>query len=461
MTIIAFTLLTVCIVIYLLYIYKKFNKSFPFLIIFLVYVFWGMYSIIYIDNGTYISEQKINSYFTGASIKLILILLPLLITTPIFFKRLYKRETKKENKESNEEKLNFINYKTIKYIQIFSIAVLLYLYINLIISGIPLFDGKKITNFNFYEKYSKLPLASKIQSFFLMFNLVLNGIILSDSKFNKRNKIIAIVIYILSIGFRVLCNEKFYPFFVYTVYFFIPTIMKYFSKERDIKEERKFLLKIGSIAVTTFFIFVGIVMIKYNIRRTTNPWDRFRNRAFSLQAHLFWGYDNYLERNDKTGINFENIKNEIVGGIGKTSKFDKNIGVTKIMYLVSPKGLVDGYMKNMTRFYSGYWTVCIGCYGYFGTSLYSVFVGLLIAFYSVKFAKAIESKNFIKIFITSSTYYVIFQYFNEANYSYLFSIRMLIFTLILVNEDFFEKKFNQIAGYIKKIIEEKNKAKVN
>ena len=208
----AFIILTVCIMGYLLLIYKKANKILAFFIIFLVYIFWGMYSIIYIDNGTYISEEEVYSYFTGASIRLILILIPLLITAPMFFYKMYNRES---TKEYSEKKLSFINKRTIKYIQIFSIVILIYLYINIIISGIPLFDGKKITHFNFYEKYSKLPLASKVQSFFLMFNLVVNGIILADEKYQKKNKIIAVLVYVLSIGFRILCAEKFYPFFVY------------------------------------------------------------------------------------------------------------------------------------------------------------------------------------------------------------------------------------------------------
>ncbi len=454
----AFIILTVCIMGYLLLIYKKANKILPFFIIFLVYIFWGMYSIIYIDNGTYISEEEVYSYFTGASIRLILILIPLLITAPMFFYKMYNRES---TKEYSEKKLSFINKRTIKYIQIFSIVILIYLYINIIISGIPLFDGKKITHFNFYEKYSKLPLASKVQSFFLMFNLVVNGIILADEKYQKKNKIIAVLVYVLSIGFRILCDEKFYPFFVYTIYFFIPMLMKYIYKKREEKEEVKFLIKIGTIALCTLVSFVGIVMIKYNIKRTINPWDRFTNRAFSLQAHLFWGYDNYLILNDKGNFDFDNVKKEITGGLQKTSKFNKEIGVTKIMYIVSPSKIVNRYIKNMTRFYSGYWTVCIGCYGYLGTALYSILIGFLIALYSVKFAKAIESKNYIWIFLTSSTYYVIFQYFNEADYSYLFSIRMLIFTLILMNDDFFERKAAKMIEIIKKKVDEKNKSEVN
>ena len=45
-------ILVIVSIIYIKLLYNKFGNSIPFLILFLIYAFWAIFSIVYIDNGT-------------------------------------------------------------------------------------------------------------------------------------------------------------------------------------------------------------------------------------------------------------------------------------------------------------------------------------------------------------------------------------------------------------------------
>ena len=61
-------------IIYIYWIWNKCSLAFPFTIIFLIEIAWGILSIIWIDSGIYITEQLRDSYTTGAAIRYILLL---------------------------------------------------------------------------------------------------------------------------------------------------------------------------------------------------------------------------------------------------------------------------------------------------------------------------------------------------------------------------------------------------
>lgn len=445
-------ILVIVSIIYIKLLYNKFGNSIPFLILFLIYAFWAIFSIVYIDNGTYISEQNTKSYFTGSAFRLIVIIAPFLICAPVFFCKFSQKYEKnlKENEVKSNEKLYTI-------LQIIGSILLVYLYINIFISGIPLFN-KGVTNFNFYKVYSKMPLASTLQSTFLQYFILINGIILCDKKSSKKSKICSIVFYICCLLYRILFGEKFYPFLIYTLWFFMPILTQYFSKQRN---EGFINKKIIFICIGFLMTLLVVVYIKYAVEsskkpNSNSPLEHLIERTFSLQSHMFWGYDRYLTENNMKGINWENIGNELLAGIKNTSKFDSNIGLTKIMYIISPQNIVDRYINNMTRFYGGYWTLAIGMFGYILSPLYSIFVAFIFAYYASKFSIALKEKSFFLLFLTSSCYYIVFTYFNEANFSYLFSKRMVLYTIIiLLYPQIYDKYQKYSKIFIKKLKERK------
>ena len=192
-------------------------------------------------------------------------------------------------------------------------------------------------------------------------------------------------------------------------------------------------------------------MFKYSKNnKKDSPVDQFISRVFSLQSHMFWGYDKYVRTNE-LGFDFNVLCNELYAGFKGVDKFDPQYGLTKIMYSISPKKIVTRFVNNKTRFYGGYWTMSIGYLGYFLTAMYSILIAWLIAFYASKLALAIQKKDYCLLFLTVNCYYIFFTYFNEANYSYLFSTRMIFFTgliifypTIIYNKDNFKELYMKL-----------------
>lgn len=420
------TLIVVAIIllIYAKYIYNNHGTSIPFLILFFFYAIWSLISIIFIDFGTFIVEQDRTSYFTGASIRFILIMLPLFAFTPKLISNRLEKNSKSKLNESLFKNTNLIK----KIVYILSYVILIYLYINLYISGIPLLESK-ISNFNFYTTYSKLPFVNIIQSTFSIYFLVFHGLMISDKKSKKKTKILSFCYYLLMIIYRILFGEKFYPFLVYSVFFFLPFLMNVFKNR---KNKGFFSFKQIFICVTIVCILLGCVLIKYsNNNSKKSPMEQLTSRALSLQAHMFWGYDKYVTENELT-LNLKVLCNELYAGFKSIDKFDPQYGLTKIMYIISPSKIVNRYINKNIRFYGGYWTMSIGYLGYFFTAVYTVLIAWLIAYYASKLALAIEKKDYCLLFLTTNCFYILFTYFNEANFSFLFSTRMLLFTLLII-----------------------------
>lgn len=421
-------IVAILLVLYGKYIYNNYGNSIPFILIFFIYAAWALVSIIYIDGGTYIIEQDRTSTFTGSSLRFLIVMLP-------FFYFLPKVVSQSLQKKMKPVKNSFGRSLELKKCLTFiAYGVLIYLYLNLFISGIPMFN-KQITNFNFYITYSKLPFASTIQAATINFFLLFFGVIFASNEPLKEKKK-SFLYYLLLVIYRILFGEKFYPFLLYSFLFFLPTLMNFFKKA---KNKGFFTKKTIIIAVSSFLILLGASLLKYTIDdnpKYKSPVDHLFSRIFSLQSHMFYGYDKYLmEHNLGWAPNFEELQKELVAGLKKTDKFDKNIGLTKIMVIISPKEIVDRYLNDKTRFYGGYWTLSIGCLGYVLTAFYSILVAAIIAYFSKVLAFAIKKKDYILLFLSTNCYYIFFTYFNEANYSFIFSYRMFLFTFLIIFYD--------------------------
>ena len=418
------------IMLYCIFLLKMHSKSIPFLILFLVYMFWDFVSIVYIDNGAYISEQNSYSYFTGASFRFVMIMLPFVLGAPILFSLFTKScSLMKSRMILFEIKENIMS----KIILTFSLLLCGYLILDEIVSGIPLFH-QEITQFNFYNTYSRLPLAEFLAGIFLGYLLLVCGIFFAKKK-SFSNKVPYVIVYVLTIVYRIFLGEKFYPFLVLTIEFFIPTLIMSF----DINYKSIIsILKRNSKWIKRMIIFIAILLYvvyyKYSKEQSAtygSAIEHLISRAFALQSHTFWGFDNYIVINDY-GFDFNRIMQEMLSGLQGVDKLDSSYGLTRIMYIVSPKSIVDMYIGNSTRFYGGYWTVALGCFGYYMAIIYSLLMALVFAFISSILYSTIKNREYFIMFIAFMGYFNFFKYFNEGDFIFLLSTRMLISVGILV-----------------------------
>lgn len=430
MLLFSFIVAFILIALYMIYLLKQHSKALPFLILFLVYTFWCFVSIVYIDNGAYISEQNSYSYFTGASFRFVILIAPFILFAPIFFDFFVKRPSLR-NMKMHLFKIDDRCISTV--ILLISFLICGYLLLNEVISGIPLFSSE-ISQFNFYSTYSRLPMAGFIASTLLGYILLVCGLFFSKSKAIGK-KLSYVSIYLLAILYRILMGEKFYPFMLYTVIFFIPTIIENFEigyKSIIIlaKKNSKLLKRL----ILLMLILLGIVYYKYSLEESATyetPMEHLVSRVFALQSHTFWGMDKYTINNG-LGFDINRTIDEVKYGFSGGDILNPEYGLARIMYIVSPTSIVDMYLNKSTRFYGGYWTLALSCFGYFITPIYSIFIAFLFGFISSILYITIKNREYIIMFIAFNAYFNLFKYFNEGDFTFLLSKRMILLIILLI-----------------------------
>ena len=410
------------------YCYLLAKKKSPVLsigLILLLEIAWLLVSIAYIDCGTFITEQGRRSYFTGASIRLLLIYAPFLYILP---RQVKKLETSYEGfysiklcKQNVDQKLFY------KVAQILLFAVISYGMLDIILVGAPLFS-KTVTRTNFW-KYSKLPLASKIMGEVTFFLMLINGKKFAETK-SYKEKTICILLLSYSVLHRLLMSYKydglyqiFFMFFICQLYNWLQTadIKKIFSL--------KTLLILGGVVSTCLLCVFLFYVFKHN---TANPFQLLMDRLFSLQSATFWGEDlRHIESGD-IWLNFQQIGKEIGALFNGSGAFDKETGMVNVMYNVSPLHVVETYLSQGLRFYGNFATVALNCFGYVGTAVWGMLIAVIFAYAIVNFAQSLKNSQWIMTYVSLSLFLDVFEYFRIGNFSYLFNIKTLLMLTILI-----------------------------
>jgi hypothetical protein len=220
------------------------------------------YSIVAVDNGIYIAELGRFTYFTGASIRLFLIYLPFLLLLPRFLR---KYNNKLERKSKKQFKLIHINVMQLEgYLQIALFFVILYGMTDMLLTGIPLFNGF-LTRTNYFM-YSKLPFASIIMgevTFFLMF---VNGKHCFTYP-SRVNKLFSYTLLLMSLLQRILMSYKFDGVYQIVLIFFLYRMGVWF---KNTNASRILSLKSMTKGILIVFLFLGICYFSYSFTNSTS-----------------------------------------------------------------------------------------------------------------------------------------------------------------------------------------------
>lgn len=421
-------------VIYVVWVFKKYGVALPFLLLFWIESFWVLISLVYLDKGKYIVEQLRYSFQTGAYIRYILILLPFWILAPIFLKTFTKhnqREAFFSNHVYSVHKFTI----SIKAIQTMSMILFSYLLINVIVSGSPLLNSN-ITRLNFYSNYSKLPFAAQLNGYFGPFFIFMNGVFLAQKdkpKYVLRNCLIIVGIMML---YLILMSNKGYPFYLYSILLLLPTLTLQFSTAI-----RKLKIKPVYI-IAPILLAIVIIIVAYRNYSTIyrHPTERLMSRMFALQGHSFWGYDYALGEN-KYGLDISLLKQELKCTFSNVDVYSGEAGLSRVMYIISPKSVVESYLDGKSRFTGGYWVVCLGIFGVWGTMFYSVIMALIFAMICKVLYSSMIEKNYIWMYIAFTAYYEFYTYFRIGDFSYLLSGKMLLLLFVILFYLLFHKQF--------------------
>lgn len=268
-------------------IYKKHTKLFFFFLPFIIQYVWMSFSISTIESGFYITEQKRQGYFVGANLFLLLFFLLSIVAFSLTF---YFVINKTQNNVPKLKLYGFSNAKTLSTIAFIALAMGL---TNMLLSNNIYDDPNRgqwpeaITKFNFWQK-SEFPFLQTILGSTIGFLPFILGIYY---KYQKKTTIIYFVVYVF---YLVGIGQKFGPILNAMTAF----MMSFFVIEsnRNLVKSR---LKIKWVILVAALL-LGIVFIRYSIE---NPYDHLGytvidsiiQRAFGLQAHVFWGVvDKYV-----------------------------------------------------------------------------------------------------------------------------------------------------------------------
>ena len=402
-------------------------------LIFLVEIIWFFVSIVYIDGGTHISEQGRDSYFTGASIRLFLIYVPFFFFLPYFA----KKGRLKSQTYSDIDPMKIKVETPVVYLvaQIALFAVITYGFVDMLITGVPLFSDT-VTRSNFFS-HSKLFGASLLMgevTFFLMF---LNGKCFAETT-NKKQKIISLALLGYSVLHRVLMAYKydglyqvFFMFFLYMLYHWL--------LKTDLK--KIFSLKNILIGLGILIGCLGLVYLFYAFKNTSdNPFKLLMTRLFSLQAHTWWGEDLRHIQNNDYWFNFGQIKKEFLILFKGGDVYDKETGMVNVMFHVAHPDTANIYLSKNLRFYGNFATVAINCFGYVGTALWGILVAKMIAYAICNFEAAMKNNQWILSFVSLSFLLDVFEYFRIGNFSLILNLKTLIMFSILVVANVLKKQ---------------------
>ena len=255
-------------------------------------------SCIAIESGIYISELQTNSYSTGGYIRLFAYLLVFLVV----FELSTKKERNIENFKIDDN--GTLNKTFYKYILIFSMICIAYLYLDMIIVGIPLLHNTLPNKYNYFIELKHLPIISKIYSILIFYLPSILGIIYQKTKKRKTKNIILIIevflsIYVILLGFKVSGLRNI------IIGFLVPILYI-----KTIRHEIKFDFKLIKKFLFLFMIFIIAIIIL-----SIPAWKKSKGNA----AELFSGCETKgaSKRKGSAILHSQKAKIAISGGKAK------------------------------------------------------------------------------------------------------------------------------------------------
>ncbi|MDY8138682.1 DUF6418 domain-containing protein [Aquimarina sp. 2201CG5-10] len=407
-----FNLILLGIFFFFLYMFAK--KNFKVLFIYGLLVFQGLSiipSLIYIEEGIYISEQGRDSFFVGAT----LIYIVYFIITFLFILATFNT-LKKVKPITPRLKIGntILDVKVIFFIVIATLLVLLY---NASQSRLPLFDIG-VTRFTYWEN-SKFPFLNKVlgnTSIFIPFAL---GILF------KRYKKSSIFLMMVYFGYNFLIGQKFSPIVSGLFSFFLPIVL---TSDYKIDFKKIFNKKVLFPLIIIFGVAYAVIYKRYEERspyaiiKIYDPNEAIFYRAFGLQGHLMWGAaETYVYNDEAHSYNF----------------MDLSKGMQKLMYkFAAVKTGLDKAINKGFNFTNGYPSILLMVYPIWIALIIHVFLTVsILGFLGWLLKEFITKKAYVMSVITYqlfnwTIYAFTMGYFYKLKYTIIFLICYSIFVFM-------------------------------
>lgn len=296
-------------------------------------------SLIFIENGVYISEQGREGYFVGATLVYVLYFI---ITFLFLYATINSLNKIKPVVFVIKSEGKIIDKNIVFYVILIVQLLLLY---NASQSKLPLFDSS-VTRFTYWQN-SKYPFLNKIfgnTSIFIPFSL---GILYTGK---RKMSVFLMMVYF---GYNFLIGQKFSPIVSGLYSFFLPIVV---ANSKKINFKSFFNKRVLLAGVLIFSLAYAVIYKRYEQRRPYavikiyDPNEAMFYRVFGLQGHLMWGsVETYVYNNAPHSYNVSDFNQGMhklmyTFGVDRGTGFDKAIasgfsftnGYPSILFYVFP-----------------------------------------------------------------------------------------------------------------------------
>ena len=362
-------------------------------------------SLIYIEQGIFISEQGRESFFAFATLTYVLYF-------AFTFLMLFATYGTLNSFKSPSLRLKLLNrkldHKLVALIAVGSLAILIF---NAVQSKLPLFDTS-VSRFTYWEN-SKYPFLNKIfgnVSIFIPFAL---GVLF------LKKKPLSLFLIVVYFAYNFAIGQKFSPIVSGLFSFFLPIVLVSKNKLTKIKSPNKKLVLAG---ILLFGLVYGVVYKRYEEKKPYaiieiyDPNEAMFYRVFGLQGHLMWGAtEKFVTKNElEPSYDFSEMQ----------------FGMHKLMFLfaANKKGLQESLDQGFS-FTNGYPSALF--------TVYPIGLALLVHMLLVIFILA-PIGWILKELILSKSYFMavlVYQFFNWTIYSftmgYFYKLKLPILFMVL------------------------------
>ncbi len=401
-----------------IYMYKENTEHFLYIFLLYFYQFTAIISTLYLEHGIYITEQARYSFPTGATARLVLYNIAFFIPLSYFLKKITKNNINKAIQTKQIKGSNII-----VNIMLISISLcILFLYYNLIKTGIPLFSDV-VTRYVFWDEFSNYVWAKKIHYQISLMGFVL-GLIHAFAN-TKNSKVVTPLLLLLMIVYLVLFGEKFSSIFRTLYMYLIPFYSIKYARKKKYLEKKDFIL-----IVLTFTLLFSLSIFHFSQTEDTSALGAILYRVLGLQGHTWWGADEYL-----TSINTYNYWLHFSDEFSRVFNMESsslNTGMKYLMLLIGDSNIVDIYISSNVSFTMAYPAITLYTFGYVGALAFQVLFAMIFAVIIKLFSSSINNKQYIISVLSTKLYISAFTLFYQGDFFEFFNLQVVGIFYVLV-----------------------------
>lgn len=377
----------------------------------------------YLDQGKYnveLGNYTINAY-AGPFYFMYLSFLLLFINVFVHFSnKILNSENKKyvikNNKDIREVLLNAAG-----------IFLVLYLAVDMIISGIPLLSGGAITRFNYWDSYSKLPMSSVVCSFFTVF-CVGYGVNLGSAKSTTGIRNLEIVIMIMMLVERLMLGYRVSGVSDLIIGFAVGYFYRRFAVSKPsrhvIRRVVQLLLYVILFSVTIYIVNIFINNPDISLH---DVYEKIVERQLALSGHMEWAVFNDPSSRS-WGIN---NNAELMSIFNGSNEMDMRYGIYGMMSNFAPTELFNLYYEDGVRYASSFIASSL-YYNGIAVTLIMIIVNAFIYSLFYYLFRSLSISNHILTFAVLFRVYMIFNSYINASGTLTSFYRLNVFLLIVI-----------------------------